>query len=181
MSWVHVKDGYPEPTDDVFYFFEVLGMYRGKYMESPYPEEFGLDDEGKPFVGHCFYGDKGFLTDDVTHWMIADDYEEGEMPDLPDEYVQVEDGHFNGYTHRDNAIVVRKDDYEGLKNRLDYLLEGHLEGLVCQDGCPIHIYWKEEYNGYHCGGCGTVYPTEEVEGNPDKYKESTYVYEGETE
>lgn len=172
MSWIHINDGLPEPEDDIFYFFEVLGIYRGKYERYEYPKEFTGTDE--PCYGNTFYSDRGFLTDDVTHWMYADGYEEGDMPDLPDEYVQVEDGHFNGYAHQDNAITVRKDQYEMMKETLDYLREGHLEGLVCQDGCPCHIYWNEDDNGYKCGCCSAVYPTEDVESNPQNYKKSTF-------
>lgn len=174
MNWVHINDRLPEEDRPLFYFFEVLGVYRGKYEKYEYPTEFTGTEE--PVYGNTFYCEKGFLTDDVTHWRYVEGWEDEEfLPEIPDEYVKVHGKHFGGgYTHKDNTLVVRKDEFIGLCDRLDYLLDGHLEGLVCQDGCPIHIYWKEEEDGYKCGGCGTVYPTDDVEANPEKYKESTW-------
>jgi hypothetical protein len=69
MEWISIKDQAPEDGQDVIYYFDVVGRHRGKYCEVEYPEEWGLDSDGKPFKGHQFYSERGFLTDDVTHWM----------------------------------------------------------------------------------------------------------------
>jgi hypothetical protein len=50
--WISVEDRYPEVGQDVVYFFHVCGTFVGKYVGE-----------------HCFGGEAGFLTDDVTHWM----------------------------------------------------------------------------------------------------------------
>lgn len=50
--WISVADRYPDVDQDVVYFFDVCGTYVGKYVGE-----------------HCFAGEAGFLTDDVTHWM----------------------------------------------------------------------------------------------------------------
>lgn len=50
--WISVKERYPDVGQDVVYFFDICGTYVGKY-----------------FGEHCFGGEAGFLTDDVTHWM----------------------------------------------------------------------------------------------------------------
>lgn len=50
--WISVQERYPEIDQDVIYYFDVCGTYIGKYLGE-----------------HCFAGDAGFLTDDVTNWM----------------------------------------------------------------------------------------------------------------
>lgn len=167
MSWIHIKDQKPEINQDVFYFFEVLGVYKGKYEQVNFYED---EEDIEPCWGDCFYGKNGFLTDDVTHWMPAppdEDWDEV-LPDVPEGYIQVHDGNFKGWAHVDEVYVVRQDQYEYMKEQIKYLEAGHKNGLVCPD-CPIHIYWKEEKDGYHCGGCGKVYDTLDVEINTYKY------------
>lgn len=51
-AWISVADRYPEVGQSVVYYFNVCGTYVGKYVGD-----------------HCFAGEMGFLTDDVTHWM----------------------------------------------------------------------------------------------------------------
>lgn len=50
--WVSVAERYPEVGEDVVYYFGVCGTFVGTYLGE-----------------HCFAGEAGFLTDDVTHWM----------------------------------------------------------------------------------------------------------------
>lgn len=54
LNWFDVRDRFPEPNEDVFYFFEVTGTSLGKYRGNGQSNEFG--------------GPNGFLGDDVTHW-----------------------------------------------------------------------------------------------------------------
>jgi len=71
MEWISTSDRLPEDGQEVIYFFEWCGVHRGKYTTEEYSaEHFGLDDNGNPFYGEVFYGERGFLTDDVTHWML---------------------------------------------------------------------------------------------------------------
>jgi len=53
--WIKVSDRLPEEGQEVFYYFKHTGIARGHYKKTEY--------------GDCFYGDRGFLTNDVTHWM----------------------------------------------------------------------------------------------------------------
>lgn len=173
-NWIHIDDQKPEELQNVFYFFEVLGVYKGHYGIYIWDaEEHGLDQDAYSDV---FYGKKGFLTDDVTHWMPAppDDEWDGEYPDIPEDYIELVTDHMPYYAHVDNVMMITKDEYESLKDLVKYYEQGHLKGLVCQEGCPCHIYWNEEDDGYSCGCCGVVYPTEEVENNPDNYRETSY-------
>lgn len=122
-KWIHIKDQKPQEEQDVFYFFEVLGVYKGKYQKVNYYE--GHDDI-EPCWGDCFYGKSGFLTDDVTHWMPAPTDEEWEslqcvFPDVPEGYIRIHDGRFNGYAHIDEVYVVRKDTYDSMKEHIKYL------------------------------------------------------------
>lgn len=50
--WINVDERYPAVGQHVVYFFDVCGTYVGTYGGE-----------------HCFVGEAGFLTDDVTHWM----------------------------------------------------------------------------------------------------------------
>jgi len=74
-AWIKITDKTPAEGQAVIYYFDMCGTYRGKYTEIEYPAECGLDENGHTFKGHQFYGDKGFLTDDVTHWMPDDGQE----------------------------------------------------------------------------------------------------------
>jgi uncharacterized protein YbaR (Trm112 family) len=171
MNWIDIKDQKPEEDRELFYFFEVLGVYRGKYEQSEYPPE--LFEEGtEPVYGNSFYGSHGFLTDDVSHWMYVDGHVEGYLPPVPDGYIKI-GGRFNGYALESETMIIRKDEYEFLKSQIKYLDAGHLNGLVCPE-CPhFHIYWNEDDNGYKCPGCGAVHNTKEVEKYSYRY-ESKY-------
>lgn len=54
-GWIEYANQKPERDQYVWYFFEHTGVAYGQYE----PE------------GHCFYGRRGFLCSDVTHWMPA--------------------------------------------------------------------------------------------------------------
>lgn len=171
MTWFNIEKKQPEDGQDVFYFFDILGVYKGKYKKVNYYEDY---PEMDPVYGDCFYGKKGFLTDDVTHWMPAptDEDWDKQYPDIPSEFVEVTGTHFNGYTSSENAITVRKDEFEGMKDLVDYCKAGHLLGLTCPDCKLYHIYWEEEDNGYKCPECLKVYDTKDVEDNPSKYRKN---------
>lgn len=55
VEWVAVRDELPEENQEVFYFFDVVGVSRGHYL-------------GECEIGSVFTGDKGYLSGDVTHW-----------------------------------------------------------------------------------------------------------------
>lgn len=55
-NWIHINDRKPDVNQKVFYFFILLGTYRGVY-------------EGDD----TFSSEYGFLQGDVTHWAPADD------------------------------------------------------------------------------------------------------------
>jgi hypothetical protein len=173
MSWTHIKDETPEEGRKLFYFFPFLGVYFGEYKEIEWePEHFGTREDGTPYTGDCFFGAKGFLTDDVTHWMYApEDWEEIEgYPDVPEGYILLTDGKFKEWCLEEETVLIKKDEYESLKEQLAYLDAGHKTGLVCpEEDCPTHIYWNEEDDGYKCGCCGKVYNTLDVEINTYKY------------
>jgi hypothetical protein len=171
MNWTHIDIEQPEEDRDLYYFFPFLGVYRGKYSRTTYPEEFVGETE-EPVYGNCFYGSRGFLTDDVTHWMYANGEEEGYLPAVPVGFIKIGDGKFREYALKEDTVRITKHEYETLKDSLAYLEAGHKTGLVCQEGCPCHIYWCEEYEGeggYVCGCCGKVYDTLEVEINTYRY------------
>jgi len=63
MKWISVKDKLPNEEQRVIYYFKHTGINVGKYMSTIY--------------GPCFYGETGWLTDDVTHWMP--------LPEIPNE------------------------------------------------------------------------------------------------
>jgi hypothetical protein len=51
-AWIKHSDQQPGEGEAVIYFFDMVGVHRGHYD--------GQD---------CYYGERGFLTGDVTHWM----------------------------------------------------------------------------------------------------------------
>ena len=167
MNWIHIKDQRPEDGQDVFYFFEVLGVYKGKYSRTEYPKE--LFEEGtEPVYGDTFYGEKGWLTDDVTHWMPLnrvtaemDDY----LPAPPEDYLPLTEG---GYAHKDEVVVTTKREIEQLRWYVKYYEDGHLTGLVCPVHTHMHIYHDDEKDGYWCHYCEKAYDTQLVE--EDSYK-----------
>lgn len=55
MEWISVEERLPKNQQRVIYYFELTGAHVGAYYDS-------VD-------GPLFVGDKGYLTDDVTHWM----------------------------------------------------------------------------------------------------------------
>jgi hypothetical protein len=60
-NWKQVaQDGYPDEKRLVWYYFKLTGVNAGYYQKTEY--------------GHSFWGEHGFLTNDVTHWMYLDDY-----------------------------------------------------------------------------------------------------------
>jgi hypothetical protein len=144
MNWIHINDQKPEEDQEVFYFFAFLGSYRGKYKLIEYPSEmFSEGDE--PVYGDCFYGDDGFLTDDVTHWMPDDGREV--FPDVPEGYIQVADGKFMEYALKEDTVRITKCEYEQLKDWMKELEEDNesLEDLIGH--MWVHAgYSKNGYN-----------------------------------
>lgn len=51
-DWIKMGDRAPVDEQAVIYYFDVCGVYRG-HFQAP----------------DVFYGEKGFLGGDVTHWM----------------------------------------------------------------------------------------------------------------
>jgi len=68
--WIDIKDKKPVEGQEVFYYFNITGVSRGRYTRKPF----------KDIEGNCFYGSDGWLTDDVTHWMPDDG---GSLPSPP--------------------------------------------------------------------------------------------------
>lgn len=69
--WIRVKDQPPKEGQRVVYYFSIVGTHIGYYTQ----DEYGHD---------CFYGEHGWLCDDVTHYIP--------IPELPLE--QDEDGEY---------------------------------------------------------------------------------------
>ena len=67
MHWIKVSEKLPKLNQDVFYYFEIVGVHQGKYL-------------GECEIGSVFGGDTGFLSGDVTHWQP---YEGQERPLRP--------------------------------------------------------------------------------------------------
>lgn len=65
-TWILTGDQFPTEGQSVIYFFEDVGVHRGKF-------DWVMIDDGtyrdKEVKVDCFYGKSGFLTRDVTHWM----------------------------------------------------------------------------------------------------------------
>lgn len=61
MQWINMKDRKPENGQEVLYYFDICGVNYGKYSR--------VWEEDEQRFYDCFYGSKGFLCDDVTHWM----------------------------------------------------------------------------------------------------------------
>lgn len=80
-------DGYPEIGKPLWYFFEYVGVHFGQYYGGEeikiYNTKTGkYHDYG--YEVHTFGGEKGFLGDDVTHWMYFEDGDE--KPEKPNGY-----------------------------------------------------------------------------------------------
>lgn len=90
-EWIDIKDREPEEGQEVIYFFDVCGVFRGKfardYMDDPevWGEEIAAEAREKGWYMQTFYGERGFLGDDVTHWMPDDG--RLELPKGPDELI----------------------------------------------------------------------------------------------
>jgi hypothetical protein len=67
--WINLSDQLPDVGQAVWYYFEFVGVWPGKY--------FGMCEiwEGAQECGedHHFGGDHGNLVGDVTHWMPLTD------------------------------------------------------------------------------------------------------------
>jgi len=59
MNWIKVSDELPKENQRVIYYFEPLGIFRGKYKTV------------NSIIGNfdLFYSNRGWLYGDVTHWM----------------------------------------------------------------------------------------------------------------
>jgi len=63
MEWISVEDRLPEPEQEVIYYFELTGISIGKFWKNrTMLAEIEINM-------NCFGGAKGWLCDDVTHWM----------------------------------------------------------------------------------------------------------------
>ena len=58
-NWISVEDYLPKLNQKVWYYFELLGKFKGTYG--------GLHENREGMS--IFYNDDGFLTGDVTHWL----------------------------------------------------------------------------------------------------------------
>lgn len=67
-KWISIKDRLPKEEQRVIYWFKETGVARGRFTQCAFPGE-KMD---------TFYGDDGWLSDDVTHWMPD---EGGELPE----------------------------------------------------------------------------------------------------
>lgn len=71
--WKDINQEQPEDGQEVWYYFDIFDrVYEGEYC---HVREDGWD--------HMFFGDHGFLTDDVTYWMPRNKGDE--MPEKPNE------------------------------------------------------------------------------------------------
>jgi hypothetical protein len=73
-EWIKMSDRKPEEGQRCWYYFCIVGVHAGTYSQVDLTE-FGLSGFADQFSGK-----RGFLTDDVTHWMPYDD---GEKPNAP--------------------------------------------------------------------------------------------------
>ena len=67
MDWIKVDEKLPKLNQDVYYYFDIVGVHQGKYF-------------GECEIGSVFGGDHGVLSGDVTHWQP---YAEQERPKRP--------------------------------------------------------------------------------------------------
>lgn len=68
--WIEYKDKKPKINQDVYYFFSFLGVNKGIYGGN-----------------HIFYGKKGFLQGDVTHWMPVEFSDDIPTPPFYEMYI----------------------------------------------------------------------------------------------
>ncbi len=59
-TWLKVNDVLPFEGQEVEYYFDILGSFEGKFKHSW--------DAELEYNWECFYGNGGYLCDDVTHW-----------------------------------------------------------------------------------------------------------------
>ena len=67
-AWIKVEKELPKEDQEVFYYFDVVGVHQGKYM-------------GQCEIGSVFGGDSGVLSGDVTHWQPYTGQERPKDPD----------------------------------------------------------------------------------------------------
>jgi len=79
-DWITIGCCKPPVHHPVIYYFEQVGVHRGKYYRTVVDT-----DEKYPVQYHdCFHGAAGWLTDDVTHWMLDTGQE---LPEPPNDSV----------------------------------------------------------------------------------------------
>lgn len=61
MSWINIEDRLPEEGQRVIIYFKMTGIDIMKYHDLE-----GTEDR---IMGKNLFTGRGFLTDDVTHWM----------------------------------------------------------------------------------------------------------------
>jgi hypothetical protein len=64
MNWINVEDALPDSGDNVWYYFEHVGVWQGRYKLA----HIEASEEFPAYDSDIFYCDSGFLGDDVTHW-----------------------------------------------------------------------------------------------------------------
>lgn len=97
-EWIDIKDQEPVDEQEVIYFFDICGVFRGIFTKEYYSEE----DYGPGYediYSCCFSSKSGFLCDDVTHWMPDDG--RAELPKGP-ESLTVAGVTVNGWPLRKN-------------------------------------------------------------------------------
>ena len=98
MSWISVKDKYPEEGEGVWYYFIHTGVSRGEFYGHAGSYEGYVDSDGNDMSMGCklpdcgyiegckgiayFGGERGFLGGDVTHWMKDIGQEMPEKPEI---------------------------------------------------------------------------------------------------
>jgi hypothetical protein len=65
-TWVSMSERKPEQGQEVYYFFEHVGVHKGKYERQELDEKI-FDQKG--IMVDVFFSGKGWLCDDVTDWM----------------------------------------------------------------------------------------------------------------
>lgn len=71
MDWININDRKPKEWQKVIYYFKPLGTFFGEYTKGENGED-------------IFFGDHGWLTNDVTDWMP--------FPDPPEDVEKSEGG-----------------------------------------------------------------------------------------
>lgn len=72
MDWIKITDRRPLDGQKVWYYFDVCGVNAG-YYELATTASLPNGNTVPIPPSDVFYGEKGFLCDDVTHWLPRED------------------------------------------------------------------------------------------------------------